>query len=471
MTASDAFASLKRIAGLAPLRAPQFTGADPVIPTPFRVGDAAAAALGLAGSGANEIWRLRGGDNQDMAVDVASAATSLVSFALLRRNGERVPRPAENNPTVGLYRGNCGRWIHLHGGFPHLAARTLDLLNADNTRESVADRVAGWNALALEDALAFMGQCGAVVRSEQEWRDSAQGAALADAAPITLSKIGDAPVLRLREAAQPLDGVRIVDMTRVLAGPSSTRTLASHGADVLSIRAEKLPAIEAFDLDTGHGKRSAYLDLTKPADAEALRNLARNAHVFVDSYRPGALAGLGFTPASLAHLSPGIVYVSLSCYGQRGPWANRPGWEQLAQAATGIALDQGSFAATRSGGKGEPVPQLIPAAACDYISGYLAAAGTVAALLKRIREGGSWRVDVSLCATAMWLQSLGKIAAEQVPTDWQPGNGLDEYFRSCETQAGRLDFLGPVMRMQKTPPAWRCPPPKPGADKASWLDE
>ena len=129
-------------------------------------------------------------------------------------------------------------------------------------------------------------------------------------------------MLRLREAAQPLDGVRILDMTRVLAGPSSTRTLASHGADVLSIRAEKLPAIEAFDLDTGYGKRSAYLDLTKPADAEKLRNLARNAHVFVDSYRPGALAGLGLTPASLAHLSPGIVYVSLSCYGHvRGPIA------------------------------------------------------------------------------------------------------------------------------------------------------
>jgi len=203
-------------------------------------------------------------------------------------------------------------------------------------------------------------------------------------------------------------------------------------------------------------------------DAEQLRALARNAHVFVDSYRPGALAELGVTAAALAHSTPGIVYCAVSCYGQHGPWSGRRGWEQLAQAASGIAVEQGGFAAARSGSRRESVPALIPAAACDYITGYLGAAGVAAALLRRFREGGSWLVEVSLCATAAWLQSLGKIPAAQVPAQWNPAEGLDAYWKACETGRGRLDFLGPIVRMSHTPPRWRTPPPEQGADQAVW---
>jgi crotonobetainyl-CoA:carnitine CoA-transferase CaiB-like acyl-CoA transferase len=273
----------------------------------------------------------------------------------------------------------------------------------------------------------------------------------------------------LLESARPLEGIRVLDLTRVLAGPSAGRTLASYGAEVLAVRADWLPTVDLFDLDTGLGKRSTFLDLTKPADAETLRALARGAQVFVDSYRPGALAGLGFTPAALAHASPGIVYLSVSCYGAHGPWAQRRGWEQLAQSATGIAVEQGAFEAARAGKRRESVPKLIPAAACDYITGYLAAAGVAAALLRRIREGGSWSVEVSLCATAMWLQSLGKVDAAGVPESWSPAAGLDGYFRSCETKRGRLDYLGPIVRMEKTPPNWAAPPPEPGEDAPRWL--
>ena len=193
----------------------------------------------------------------------------------------------------------------------------------------------------------------------------------------------------------------------------------------------------------------------------------RDAHVFVDSYRPGALAKHGFTPAALAHVARGITYVSVSCYGSEGPWAERRGWEQLAQSATSIAHEQGVFAAHRKGARD---PQLIPAAACDYITGYLAAAGAAAALLRRIREGGSWHVQVSLCATAQWLQSLGRIDAKLVPQSWSPGEGLDRYLKSCQTSGGRLDFLAPVVQMSKTQPAWLCPPPVPGSDEARWTD-
>src|SRR5262249_29703492 len=166
------------------------------------------------------------------------------------------------------------------------------------------------------------------------------------------------------------------------------------------------------------------------------------ADIFVDSSRPGALARLGFTPASLAHIARGITYVSVSCYGPQGPWAERRGWEQLAQSATGLAQGQGEFIARRRKLKGEAPPEIIAAAVCDYVTGYLAAAGAAAALLRRIREGGSWHVQVSLCTTAMWLQSLGLVEAARVPESWTP-SGLDAYLKSCDTGGGRLDYLGP----------------------------
>ena len=469
MTARDAFAYLNRIAGIAPLKAPVFTGDDPIVPTPFRVGQASAVSAGLAASAAHEIWRLRGGGQQDIAVDLNAAAASLVSFGLLKRNGHPVPRPAETNPTVGFYQAADQRWIFLHGGFPFLGKRILDLLNAANSREAIAASVSRWNGQALEDAIAYMKLSGAMVRTEEEWRQTAQGALMAKTPPIVLKKIGDAPPLRLESAAQPLEGVRVLDLTRVLAGPTVGRTLAAHGAEVLGVRGEKLPTIDVFDLDTGHGKRSTFLDLTKPGDAEQLRALARDAHVFVDSYRPGALGELGVTPAALSHSSPGIIYCAVSCYGHQGPWTSRRGWEQLAQCVTGIAVDQGAFQAARAGSRRDTVPALIPAAVCDYITGYLGAAGVAAALLRRFREGGSWLVEVSLSATAMWLQSLGKIAINEIPRDWTPGEGLDGYWQSCETGQGRLDFLGPVVRMSETPPRWRLPPPELGADKAAWI--
>ena len=469
MVAGDAFATLNRATGLAPLRAPAFSGADPFLPTRLRVAAAAAAALGLGGAAVAEILRLRGGPRQDLSIDLAAAAASLVSFALLRLDGKAVPRPSENNPTVAFYRGRGGRWIHLHGGFPHLARGTLRLLNAEDNAESIADAVAKWDAFALEDALAHLGLCGAVARSEEEWRESPQGMTLTATPPIVLRRIADAPRLELPADGDPLAGVRVLDLTRVLAGPTAGRTLASYGADVLAVRAERLPTVDVFDLDTGLGKRSTFLDLAKPADAERLRALAREAHVFVESYRPGALARLGFTPDALAHLAPGIVHVAVSCYGHGGPWAHRRGWEQLAQTATGVALEQGAFMAARAGRKGEVRPQLIPAAACDYVTGYLAAAGAAAALLRRMREGGSWAVEVSLAATAMWLQSLGRVPADEVPESWSPLAGLDAVVTSCQTGRGRLDYLGPVMRMSESQPAWRRPPPVAGADEARWL--
>ena len=455
MSPQAAFEVLNRVVGIAPLGMPQFEGSEAVVPTPFRAATAAAASLAFAAAAAAEIWRFRGGERQNTAVSLPAAASSLVSHALLRRNGEPVPTVTPGGAATGFYQSADGRWLYLHGGFPHLARRTLDLLNAKNDNASVVEGVAKWNALALEDALAFMQLTGAIARTEEEWRGTVAGNVTG--APIVLKKIGQAPPVRLEESAVPLSGLRVLDLTRVIAGPACARILASHGAEVLTVCSEHLPSARELDFALAGGKRRTQLDLNKPADAEALRRLARHADIFLDSYRPGALAGLGFSPASLAHIAPGMIHVSLSAYSADGPWAGRRGWEEVTQAATGLAVEHGAFMARRRGRR-EALPELIPAAVCDYVTGYLAAAGALAAMIRRIREGGSWQVQVSLAATAMWLQSLGRLEAGQVPEHWEPASGLDQYLGSCETKDGWFEFLGPVVRMSKTPPSVSAPP-------------
>jgi crotonobetainyl-CoA:carnitine CoA-transferase CaiB-like acyl-CoA transferase len=445
--AFDGLASL-----LGPLPRPIFTGTEPVLTSPFRCASAAAAALGAGAGAAALLWQQRGGAGQDISVDLRAAAASLVSFALMKLDGGPPPdRPAAHMPSVALHRARDGRWIHLHGSFPHLLQGTLEVLEAENSADSIAAAVARWDAFDLEAALAQRGMCGAVARSAAEWRASPQGRALDGIPPIRLIRVGDAPPLRLEKSASPLDGIRVLDLTRILAGPSCGRTLASYGADVLNIRAAHLPTVPVFDLDTGHGKRSLALDLTRLDGLKTAQALARDAHIFVESYRPGAFARHGLAGAALP-----AIQVAIDCYGHDGPWAARPGWEQLAQTATGIAVEQGA----------PDAPKLIGAAACDYITGYLAAAGAIGALLRQNEEGGRWRVEVSLCATAMWLQSLGRTTPAAA---WQPADDIGPYRRQIRTEGALLDFLGPVVRMSRTPPSWRSAPPRFGSAEARWL--
>ncbi len=204
----------------------------------------------------------------------------------------------------------------------------------------------------------------------------------------------------VERGARPLSGVRVLDLTRVLAGPTCARTLAEHGAEVLHVRSPKLPSIEPFVIDTNPGKRSCYLELDRREEVAQLRALVRDAHVFSQGYRPGALARRGFAPEALTQLRPGIIVVSIDCYGHDGPFAGRPGWEQLAQTVTGMAHEHA----------GDKHPALVPAAINDYTTGYLGALGVMCALARRASEGGSWHVRVSLARTAMWIMSLPRTA-------------------------------------------------------------
>ena len=245
----------------------------------------------------------------------------------------------------------------------------------------------------------------------------------------------------------------MLDLTRVLAGPTAAKTLAEHGADVLKITAAHLPDSGDTDLDTGLGKLSAQLDLRDARGVETLKALAQRADVFSQSYRPGALASRGFSPEELAKLRPGIVYVSLSAWGPSGPWKDRRGFDSIVQCVSGMADVQGAGGA----------PKLLPCSAIDYVSGYLMAYGAMVALARRAREGGSWRVRVALARVGKWIVERGLA---------DPAKAVEPGAATMETRspAGVITHLKPVVQLSETPPFWARPPVPPGTHPAQWPD-
>jgi crotonobetainyl-CoA:carnitine CoA-transferase CaiB-like acyl-CoA transferase len=303
-------------------------------------------------------------------------------------------------------------------------------------------------------------------RSTEEWSAHPQARAIERFGRVSVEKIGDSPPEPLDApgrhrpgplgAGRPLSGVRVLDLSRLLAGPTHGRTLAEHGADVLLVTSAHLVNIPAFVIDTGHGKRSCCIELDDPNGVATLRGLAAQADVFAQGYRGGSLARRGFGPEDLAAARPGIVAVTINCYGDAGPWRNRPGWEQMAQTASGLAVGQGS----------PDHPALVPAAACDYTTGYLAALGSLAALWRRAREGGSYHVRVSLCQTARWLARTTSTAP--AGTDRKGFGDVESYLITSETPFGRLRHLGPVARLSGTPPRWDVPTSPIGSHLPAW---
>ena len=434
-------------------------GSDPVLATRFRAGEASAMALAGCGALSGECWRERTGRRQDVNVDVAAAAVSLLSFAFQRVEGRDGSELGDRELITDFYRTRDDRWVLLHGGFPHLQQGILDLLGIATEerapKDLVARAVAEWDARELEDAVAEKRLCGAMVRDERAWADHPQGRSLAGVPVVEVVRVADSPPEPFdREGARPLSGVRVLDLTRVLAGPTCARTLAEHGAEVLKITSPDLPCIPLFVMDTGHGKRSARLRLREPAEADRLRELVRDADVFSQGYRGGALDRLGFDEESLFALRPGLVHVSINCYGHEGPWRARGGWEQLAQTVSGVAHENGGDA-----------PALLPAAVTDYTTGTLAALGTLVALLRRAREGGSYRVRVSLTRTAMWLQSLGRTEERGAGID---GDLVRSRLTSSDSPYGKLWHLAPVVQMSETAPHWSQPTVPLGTDPAEW---
>jgi len=445
------------------------SGNDPFFPTPFRVGESVAAVLAVIGVSANDIWEARTGRRQRVAVDVRHAAATLRTVDYTRApdaagDYHHIPIPdamAHMLKVTQPWRTRDGRWFLPHLNLPRLSARVLGVLGCESTPEGIRAAVGGWDAEALEHAIAEAGACGGTIRTEAEWLAHPQGHYLAQRPVIEITRVADSAPEAFTPGDRPLSGIRVLDLTRILAGPVGGRALAEQGADVMMVTAPGLPQTPEHVRDTSHGKRSCFLDILDASDAERLTALVGDADVFIDGYRPGSLARHGFGPERLFALRPGLIHVSVSCFGSGGPFGGRAGWEQVAQAVTGVCATQGMAI-------GDGQPRLVFAPMCDYTTGYLAAFGAMLALARRAREGGSYQVSVSLCRSAMFIQGQGLIAS----FDTAPGR-LDEdelraLFVDSETSHGPLRTLGPVLRMSETPPRWARPTPRLGGHDPAW---
>ena len=445
-------------------RAVEITGGtDPILPTPFRIGETSAAALAAVGLAVSDLWELRTGRRQDVAVDTRQATASLRSGHYMKLDG--APVSTERNTVMGVYPARNGRWSYLHCNFPNHRAAALKVLDVPEDREAVRKAVAGWDALELEEAIIAAKGAGGMVRTMEEWAKHPQAAAIASLPLMEIVKIGASPPEPLPVGDRPLSGVRVLDLTRVLAGPTCARTLAEHGADVLKITAAHLPNIGYQEYDTGHGKLSAHLDLRQPRDLETLRGLVREADVFSQGYRPGTLGDRGLSPEELAKLRPGLVYVSLCAFGHVGPWASRRGFDTVVQTVSGITSRQGELFPSA-----EPGPQFYPVSAIDYLTGYLMAFGAMVALGRRTREGGSWLVRISLAQTGRWLVNRGQVPEAElkdVPKEFTAAE-LQRWSTSSDTPVGRLHHLGPVVRLSETPARWARPSVPLGYHEPVW---
>ena len=463
---NDALRTLLPIAGWPEerARAVEITGGtDPILPTPFRISETSASALAAIGLAVADLWTLRTGRRQEVTVDTRQATASLRSGHYMQLDGAHVS--TERNTVMGVYPAKNGRWSYLHCNFPNHRAAALRVLGVPEEREAVRKAVAQWDALELEEAIIAANGAGGMVRTMAEWAQHPQAAAIASLPLMEIVKIADSPPEQLPEGDRPLSGIRVLDLTRVLAGPTCARTLAEHGADVLKITAAHLPNIGYQEYDTGHGKLSAHLDLRQPKDLETLRGLVREADVFSQGYRPGTLGNRGLSPEALAQLRPGIVYVSLCAFSHVGPWASRRGFDTVVQTVSGITSRQGELFPGAA-----PGPQFYPVSAIDYLTGYLMAFGALVALARRVREGGSWLVRISLAQTGRWLVGRGQVpepALKDVPKEFTPAE-LERWSMTSDTPVGRLRHLGPVVRLSETPPRWARPSVPLGHHEPVW---
>ena len=462
----NAFSTLSDIAGWTDDYQKQLHisgGTDPVLPTPFKITETSTAALSAVGLAINDLWEIRTGKRQDIGINSRQATASLRSGKYM--DMDQAPVSTERNPVMGVYPAKNGRWSYLHCNFPNHRAAALQVLGVSEDKEEVRRAVSQWDALELEEAIISAKGAGGMVRSMEEWVNHPQAAAIRSLPLMEIIKIADSPPETLPEGCRPLSGVRVLDLTRVLAGPTCARTMAEHGADVLKITASHLPNIGYQEYDTGHGKLSANLDLRDNSDLETLHGLIRDTDIFSQGYRPGTLGDRGLSPESLAKIRPGIIYISLSAFSHLGPWSSRRGFDTVVQTVSGITDRQGHlFPGAETG------PQFYPVSAIDYLTGYLMAFGGLVALARRAREGGSWLVRISLAQTGRWLVDQGQVPETElngVPSEFSDSE-IKQWSTSSETPIGKLGHLSPVLELSETRAHWARPSVPLGYNDPIW---
>jgi crotonobetainyl-CoA:carnitine CoA-transferase CaiB-like acyl-CoA transferase len=440
------------------------TGQDPVFPARFRIGETTANILAGVGVAVTDIHEVKTGRRQKVAIDVRHAAATCQSSRLMRRRTDGGDWKAVESPSMAHmrsitqpWRTRDGRWYLPHFNLPHLHDRVIGVLKCESNADAVSKAVANWDSHELEEAVAAARACGSIVRSNAEWLAHPHGKMLSGKPLVEITKIGDSDPVAFPQGGRPLSGIKVLDLTRILAGPIAARTLAEHGADVLMVAAQHLPQVPEHVMDTSHGKRSCFLNLNRAEDLAAIRMLVKSADVFSQGYRPGIMDKLGLDPEQLAKERPGIIYLSVSCYGHGGPFSNRGGWEQIAQCTTGICLDNG-----------DERPKLLGASACDYTTGYNGAYGVLLALARRAREGGSYHVRVSLCRSGMYIYKQGHVRYPEADMGFSRAE-LDSIMIESKGGHGTLKHLTPVLNLSETRPYWDKPSPVLGSSRPEWL--
>ncbi|KAJ7081361.1 CoA-transferase family III domain-containing protein [Mycena belliarum] len=390
--------------------------ANSAINSSFKLGNVAQTTIGLAGLSAAYFHLLRTGVDQEVTVDARHAVLEFHSEAWHTVDG-KLPGGLWDS-VAGLYKTKDGSFVRVHTNFPHHRSGVLSILEVpdspNTSRAMVQSAFDKWNAVEFETEAASRGMCATALRPFSNWCSHPHAKALEGALPMQIIKIGDAPKRKVSGYfTLPLDGIRVLDLSRVLAGPIAGRTLAAYGADVLLVTSPALPALPNLDSDTSRGKRTTQLDLALAEDRGKLEELASSADVFLQAYRPGGLEAKGFGPRKLAAQHPGIVVANLTAWGWQGPWKDRRGFDSLVQTATGFNVDEAEAYARFLGDGDASQPRPLPMQALDHAAAYLLAFGINAALCKTITEGGSWEVRVSLAAVGQWIRSLGQLSPEE----------------------------------------------------------
>ncbi len=443
----------------AALEGVRLTGEEPQIPSSFRVAVAGQTTIAAAGLAAAEIWRLRSGQVQSVSVDMRHAVAECRSERYLRLDDK--PPPPAWDAIAGVYRTGDGRFVRCHTNFPHHRDAVCRVLACEPERDKVQAALMQWRAEDFETAAYAAGGVVALMRSHDEWSALSQARALAQLPLIVIEKIGEAAPKPWPKGDRPLAGLRVLDLSRVIAGPVAGRTLAAHGADVLLVSGPELPAIDWLTIDTGRGKLTTFIELKSEPGRAKLRELLADADIFSQGYRPRALAALGFAPEDAAKINPGIVYVTLSAYGHTGPWAERRGFDSLVQTATGFNHAEGQAA-------GLDGPKELPAQMLDHATGYLMAFGAMMAKMRQAREGGSWHVRVSLAQTGRWLWNLGRLDGGLDTPDLTGEAVHAAFIESMPSGFGMLKAVRHSALLSATPAQWSRPAMPLGSHPAQW---
>src|ERR1700730_16998063 len=450
-----------------------FYGRDPILPSPIRFGTLAAVGLAARSVAVAALWKEATEKGQDISVDVRKALRRFAGFfdGKWETVNGRPPSPGGYAVSPFLKMGDAffretrdGRYVVALDIYPQLLVRTLDFLRCSPSTESINNAILKWDAAELEQAAAAEGLVLAMVRTNEEFRREAQYQQVLSKMPlITVEKIGESDPVPLKVSGNlPLHGIRALGMGHVIAGGAMGRDMALYGADVLNIWRPRDSEIEAFAWDVQVGMRSTILDDSKE-DRARFNQLLQDADVFFANKRPGFLKKHDLDADVLCEQKPGLIHATVVLHGEKGPWSNRPGFDEIGATVSGLFTIEGSSTRPKQ-------PPIVPI--CDNVVAWLGTTGILAALRQRAIEGGSYRVVVSLTRTVLWLLSLGifdKAYAKATAGSTDEHTYIAPDLFTAETPLGSYQGMTDQIVMSRTPGSFSTVLAPRGSSKPEWL--